>query len=126
MKMRNIPLLLGHYTKSNQPPECMALGFAAFILFMKGSKNEQAVFTGQANGATYIIQDENVSWFADKWNAGNPDIVVQNILSDKNFWGADLSALAGFADAVKNNIRSLMKDDKAERFQLLQLNKLSV
>jgi tagaturonate reductase len=126
MKMRNIPLLLKHYSNTTKLPEHMALGFAAFILFMKGSKNEQGVFTGQANGTTYIIQDENAAWFADKWNAGNPDRVAEDILSDKNFWGADLSALPGFADAVKTNLGSLMKDDKAQIFQLLQLNKLGV
>lgn len=126
MKMRNIPLLLRHYNKTNQAPEYMALGFAAFLLFMKGSKNEQGVFTGQANGTTYIIQDEHAAWFAGKWNTGSPDLVVEDILSDKNFWGADLSALTGFADAVKKHLGALMKDDTARIFQLLQLNKVSV
>ena len=126
MKMRNIPLLLWHYSKKDQPPERMALRFAAFLLFMKGSKNEQGRVTGQRNGTTYTIQDDNASWFAEKWGSENPDLVVDSVLGDKNFWCIDLTILTGFADAVKNNMRSLMTNGVAQTLHRFQLNKLSV
>ncbi|HYE55762.1 MAG TPA: tagaturonate reductase, partial [Chitinophagaceae bacterium] len=41
MKMRNIPMLVHHYTTSDMPPGLFSLGFAAYILFMRGVKKEQ-------------------------------------------------------------------------------------
>ena len=37
------------------------------------------------------------------------DNFVNSVLSDKNLWGADLSALNGFAEAVKENLQLLEK-----------------
>lgn len=123
MKMRNIPLLLRHYTKTNQPPECMALGFAAYLLFMKGSKNESGTYSGQLNGKAYVIQDDSAAWFADKWKETNADRLVDEVLSNKDLWGTDLSGLAGFADAVKNNLEFLMANGAAEALDQLVSNK---
>jgi tagaturonate reductase len=110
MKMRNIPLLLKHYEKTNRLPELMALGFAAYLLFMKCDKNQNGQYVGNANGAEYVIQDDQAVYFAEKWKTLDADCLVDSVLSDKNFWGEDLSQLNGFAESVKNNLCSLMKD----------------
>jgi tagaturonate reductase len=109
MKMRNVPLLLRHYSKTDQVPELMALGFAAYILFMKSAKNAKGQYAGQSNGSEYVIQDDHVAHIASKWNGGE-DKVVDEVLSDKSFWGTDLSRLNGFADAVKANVKALGKN----------------
>ena len=124
--MRNIPLLLRHYTKTDQPPECMALGFAAFLLFMKGRKNESAGYEAQRNGKSYLIQDDNAAKFADIWKNANVDRVVDEVLADKNLWGVDLLALTGFADAVKKNLNSLLDNGAAKTLEQLQLKKVGV
>ena len=126
MKLRNIPLLLKHYEKSNQPPELMALGFAAYLLFMKCSKNEKGHYIGCANGEDYVIQDDYASWFAEKWDGQDVGSAGNLILSDKNFWGEDLSRLNGFADLVKNNLRSLINEGVMASIHSLQLNKTTV
>jgi tagaturonate reductase len=123
MKMRNVPLLLRHYAKSNQPPEHMALGFAAYLLFMKGSKNESGTYSGQHNGKTYIIQDDYAGWFADKWKKDNAAFLVDEVLSNKELWGADLSGLPGFADRVKNNLELLIANGATEALDQLIANK---
>jgi tagaturonate reductase len=109
MKLRNIPLLLKHYSKSDTVPESMALGFAAYLLFMKCKAGSDSQYYGEANGKKYAISDEMASYFADKWTNGNIDNFVNGILSDKNLWGADLSILNGFAGAVKENLQLLEK-----------------
>jgi tagaturonate reductase len=120
MKLRNIPLLLNYYEKTNQPPELMALGFAAFLLFMKGGKNEKGQFIGKANGEEYVLQDDHASYFAGKWNAGD---VVDAVLSDTVFWGADLSKLNGFGELVKSNVQSLLNIGAMATLRQLQLHK---
>ncbi|MEI9910780.1 MAG: hypothetical protein WDO71_14575 [Bacteroidota bacterium] len=74
------------------------------------------VYYGEANGKKYAIQDEMASWFADKWAKGNIDNFVQDILSDKKLWGADLLELKGFAAAVKENLQLLEKQGGGGHF----------
>jgi tagaturonate reductase len=108
MKMRNVPLLLRHYSKTDEVPESMALGFAAYILFMKGSRDANGKYNGLANGTSYPIQDDQAQLLATHWASGDAALAVDNILSDKNFWGTDLSRLNGFANAVKASLSSLI------------------
>jgi tagaturonate reductase len=107
MKLRNVPLLLSHYSKTDKVPYEMALGFAAYLLFMKG-QTVAGGNNGDANGSGYVIQDDMASYYADKW-AGNMDTFVCSILADKTLWGTDLSGLNGFEEAVKENLRSLQQ-----------------
>jgi tagaturonate reductase len=123
MKMRNVPILLKHYEKSKQVPENMALGFAAFLLFMKTKKTGDNKYEGHANGKNYTVQDDNVAWFAEHWQSKKVDEVIDAILADKDFWGADLSALPGFAEAVKKNLNLLVDKGVAKAVADHQLNK---
>ena len=121
--MRNVPLLVKHYSKTNQVPEYMALGFAAFLLFLKCSKNDKGQYEGTANGTSYIIQDDNAAYFADKWQQYDADTIVNAVLADSAFWGADLSKLPGFTAAVTLNLNSLIKNGVNETIHRTQLNK---
>lgn len=124
MKMRNVPLLLRHYSKTDQVPEYMALGFAAYLVFMKVSKNEKGQFAGQLNGVTYIIQDDHAVQLAGKWEENTEENIAEAVLADKELWGTDLSRLNGFADAVKTNIQSLVQNGAMTTLQQVQLNKI--
>ena len=125
MKMRNVPILLKHYAKSNEVPENMALGFAAFLLFMK-TKNSGNKYEGISNDKNYTVQDDNAAYFAEHWHSKNENEVVDTILADKNFWGTDLSALPNFAEAVKTNLNSLIDNGIVKTIAACQLNKTEV
>ena len=120
--MRNIPLLMKHYRKSAAVPELMAMGFAAYLLFMKCNKNTGGKFYGYANGSAYEIQDDDAGYFAEKWSNRDANSFVDEVLKDKNFWGEDLSALKGFADAVKMNLQSLQKNGVMATLRCVELN----
>jgi tagaturonate reductase len=113
MKLRNIPLLLKHYSKTDTVPESMALGFAAYLLFMRCNAGADNVHYGEANGSKYAIQDDMAAYFADKTATGNINTFVDAVLADKNLWGTDLSVLNGFAAAVKENLQLLEKQGVA-------------
>ncbi|MEP7258604.1 MAG: tagaturonate reductase [Flavitalea sp.] len=112
MKMRNIPTLLKHYEKSSGVPGCMALGFAAYILFMRCTEKD-GVFTGSINGKQYIIQDDHASWYAEKQGLSGKEL-VKVVLSDTSYWGSDLSLLPGFSEAVINDYGRLEKGNVIE------------
>jgi len=121
--MRNVPLLLRHYGKTNHVPEHMALGFAAYILFMKGGPRDHYLSNGDSNGTTYTIQDDHAQYFQEKWQHSDTDKMVEEILGDKKFWGTDLSRLSGFAGAVKGYLRSLVRHGAMATLHRLQLNR---
>ncbi len=125
MRMRNVPLLVRHYEKTNSVPEYMALGFASYLLFLKAERNSKGQFEGRSNGASYVIQDDHVALVTDKWNEKS-DLVVDDVLGNKDFWGTDLLALNGFAAAVKANLKSLMKDGVNATLHCVQLHKTTV
>jgi tagaturonate reductase len=58
MKMRNIPILVRYYELYDAAPKNFALGFAAYILFMKAVKKEGEKYYGERNSVLYPINDE--------------------------------------------------------------------
>jgi tagaturonate reductase len=109
MKMRNIPTLLKHYEKTDKVPVLFAKGFAAFLTFMKPIVHKDGAFYGDRNGQPYSIRCDSADYFDEKWkNAASPVDLAEQVLSDANLWGADLTLLPGFADAVKENMLTLV------------------
>ncbi len=126
MKMRNLPLLFRYYRKTNQAPELMATGFAAFLLFMNGRPNGRGQFEGTANGKNYIVEDDQAAWFADKWKEFGAEGITDAVLSDKNFWGDDPGTLTGFIPAVRSRLRSLIQYGAMATLRRHVLNKPEV
>jgi tagaturonate reductase len=123
MKMRTVPLIQQYYKKTGKIPELMALGFAAYLVFMKCRANGDKRYHGEINGKTYAIDDESAGYFAEQWSSNDVDRVVDSVLADRNLWGADLTALPGFAQAVKDNIRMIQKDGIGSTIKSKQLQK---
>jgi tagaturonate reductase len=108
MKMRNIPLLSRYSQRLGRVPVNMAMGFAAYLLFMKCKAGSDGCYYGEAGSKRYAIQDEMAARFAEKWAAtNNIDTFADSILGDKQLWDIDLSTLEGFAKAVKENLAQL-------------------
>ena len=105
MKMRNIPTLLSHYEKTDAVPALFAKGFAAFLQFMKPVLHKDGGFYGDRNGQLYSIRCDSTAYFDEKWkNASSPLDLAHQVLGDADLWGADLTLLPGFEDAVKENM----------------------
>lgn len=99
MKMRNLPLLVKHYSKTNEVPTHMALGFAAYLVFIKN-----VIETGVA------LQDDQLGYIKENWLNADMNTFVQNVLSDENFWGVSLATFNGFETAVKQQVEKLQKE----------------
>jgi len=126
MKMRNIPVLLRHYSNTDKVPAHMALGFAAYLLFMNGKAVADNRFEGTLNGVNYPIQDDQAAYFAAKWEQAGNDAtaLVESVLSDKEQWGTDLTQLPGFAQAVTNELKSLQQQGAVETLRNAVLQKI--
>jgi tagaturonate reductase len=126
MRMRNVPLLQQYYSKKGKIPSLMALGFAAYLVFMKCSPGSDSRHQGQANGRTYYVEDESAARFAQAWAKTEPFKLADDILGDKNLWGTDLRELKGFADAVVENIKLIQKEGVLAMINNRQLQQTTV
>jgi tagaturonate reductase len=105
MKMRNVPTLLNHYKNSETVPELIAQGFAAFLKFMKPVLHKDDGYYGDRNGQLYSIRCDSAAYFDDKWkNASSAPDLASQVLADSDLWGADLTLLPGFEQAVRENM----------------------
>ena len=84
----------------------MALGFAAFLLFMRSEKKTDNRFYGKINGTEYPINDDKAQNLFDKWQQGE----IEKCLADTAIFGIDLSLFPGFADAVNHYLGLLQQD----------------
>jgi tagaturonate reductase len=110
MQMRNVPTLLHYYQQHNAVPYYMALGFAAYLLFMRNTASAPGVGVGKANGHPYTIQDERAGYFADLWAKLAPEELTTTVLRNTALWGSDLSRLPGFADRVSQYLVQLLEE----------------
>ncbi len=100
IKQRCVPLLIQYYKISSASPQHMALGFAAYLLFMKAVFFEDNMYYGERFGERYLIQDEKAGYWFQLWKNNDAEEVVNKVLNDTNLWGESLAALPDF----KSNI----------------------
>ena len=124
MKMRCIPVLLKHYESNDSVPEFFSLGFAAYLLFMKGIVKRSDGFYGDFNGQTYMIQDDQAEVFYKRWAGLTTASLVQDALSDSAFWGADLSSLPGFKQSVIDKLNLIMNNGMKETIESIPSKKV--
>lgn len=120
MKMRNVPVLQQFYAKRTTVPRHMALGFAAYLLFMKSAKDSGHSFTGSIGGKQYVINDDKAAALHELWGSGNTDNFVAQVLKNTSLWGTDLGELAGFGTAVTEFITIIEQDGIAAALQKVQ------
>lgn len=123
MKLRCIPLLVKHYKNSQNPPELFALGFAAYIYFMKAVKQSDGKFYGEFNGKEYPIQDDYAEVFMQRWQTLQPAEVVKEVLSDNAFWGESLDLFPGFQNSVTEKLNLLINSSAKNAVELVQSKK---
>ena len=108
IKSRVVPVLQQHYRTTDEVPQYIALGFAAFIRFMKVVKNDKGEYIGSNNGVEYKVTDDNAAIFAEAWKLPSLEETVESILANENIWdGPNLTILPGFKDAVLEHLKSI-------------------
>ena len=110
MAMRTVPLLEKHYANNQQLADCMVLGFAAFIVFMRSTKDTEGRFIGGYNGQSYPIQDDKANLLYNQWQKPDFENRVSDILKDETIFGKDLTIYPGFVEAVQQYIMLIQKN----------------
>lgn len=109
LEMRIAQVLVKFAELYKTVPANMALGFAAYLVFMKVVKQENDIYYGNFNGSDYPVKDPKAGYFFEQWKNSNVSEVVTNILSNTALWNTDLTALPGFAATVTENVEDILQ-----------------
>ena len=110
LKTRCLPLLINYYKSNEAPPPLFALGFAAYLYFMKAVKLEGKAFFGQLNGKFYLIEDDRAGEFHALWKEKSAEALVEAVLQNVSMWDHDLTLLPGFQQSVTDNLNNIIKE----------------
>jgi tagaturonate reductase len=120
MAMRNVPVIMASIQRSGLAPQCMSLGVAAHILFMKCTKEADGKYYGQRNGQPYLINDDNAAFYAECWKHNDAFSVSSMVLARKEIWGRDLLELNGFSRRVTEFLNVLISSGASTVVQQLK------
>jgi len=123
MKTRCIPVLVEHYEQNEGVPHGIALGFAAYIYFMKAIIKKNGEYYGEFKGETYLIEDEQADVFYKRWTGLSIASLVQVVLSDA-FWGVDLLSLPGFKQSVIEKLNLIINNGMREALESIPAKKV--
>ncbi len=119
MKSRVLPLLLHRYKSNESVPQLIALGFAAYIAFMRVTRQGDT-YIATVNGNTYQVQDDHAPWFASAVKEYEGDELVKAVLGNQQFWGQNLCGLTGFCDTVINKYNHINQNAIGEAISAIE------
>lgn len=105
-KGRILPTFKDSVAATGKLPKWLTYSLAALLAFYRSTEEGDGCLIGaRAAGNTYEIHDDAEKLAFIKENAAKATAeYVQAVMSRSDFWGEDLTAIAGFADAVTAHI----------------------
>lgn len=100
-RARCMPSFLGYIEKEGKLPAHLTFSLAALMAFYTGTEIRDKALIGHRDGQEYNIMDDAavLAFFAAN-SSKEPKEYVHAVLANTDFWGQDLSALAGVEEAV--------------------------
>lgn len=105
-KGRVLPTFKDSVAATGKLPKWLTYSLAALLAFYRSTEEGDGCLIGaRAAGNTYEIHDDAEKLAFIKENAAKSTAeYVRAVMSHSDFWGEDLTAIAGFADAVTAHI----------------------
>ncbi len=99
---RVLPSVKAYITDGRGIPKCLTLGMASLIAFYCGAKKTADGYVNTREGMEYKVSDDDfvLEFFANKSLSADNSALTAEVLSRTDFWGEELTKLAGFEEAV--------------------------
>ncbi len=107
-KARCMPSFLGYLEKEGKVPVHLTFSLAALMAFYTGTEIRDKALIGHRDGQEYQILDDAavLEFFAANSSRDTAEF-VHAVLSNVDFWGQDLSGLAGVEEAVTSYLTDI-------------------
>lgn len=107
-RARCMPSFLAYIEKEGRLPKHLTFSLAALMAFYTGSEIRDAALIGHRGDEEYRIMDDAavLEFFAEN-SAKDAEEYAGLVLANEDFWGQDLSALAGVSEAVASYVADI-------------------
>ncbi len=117
-KARVLPSLKEYVALKGDLPKCMTASLAFYIAFYKGIRIENGALIGIRNNNDYQIKDDKeVLEFFYSHKDDSIENLVKSVLSNKDFFGEDLTEIDGLYELVCENMKIIIKQGAYELFK---------
>lgn len=107
-KSRVLPTFKDYYATEKQLPPLISFSLAALIAFYSGNEMKDGKLIGTRDGVSYeIIDSPEVLEFFYKNSGLSANELAQKVLSNKSFWGEDLTSYTGFTELVAQDLQNI-------------------
>ena len=107
-RARCMPSFLGYIEKEGKLPEHLTFSLAALMAFYTGTEIRDKALIGHRGEQEYnILDDAAVLEFFAANSSKEPREFAHAVLSNEDFWGQDLSSLAGVEDAAASYLTEI-------------------
>ncbi len=127
-KTRDLPSLLGYYKKNGKLPDVLSFSLASLISFYNGKINEdKTALVGKRGDEEYLIKDspeilevfDNLYSQSYKCSGCKSSAIAKAVLSKTEWWGQDLTAIAGLEEKVASYLAKIYDDGMTEAIKSL-------
>ena len=103
-RARVLPSFKDYYNTHGKLPKYLTIGFSYLMALYSSIENKDGNYTVALANRTITLQDDKpyLDYFSDKK-------CIAGFMADTAVWGEDLTAYAGFCDAVKENVEKIKK-----------------
>lgn len=111
IKNRNLETMKRHFDKFGKWPDLLCLGFAGYLLLLRGEETAAGVLVTLKNGHQFTVQDAQAVVVAKAWQQkqGNAKEVVQAVLQNRELWDFNLNEFHGLPERIHFWLDLLMK-----------------
>jgi tagaturonate reductase len=107
-RVRVVPSILAFAEKTGRAPPCLAFGFAAYLLFMRGD-----LHAGRRVGGRPVPRDDKGDQIAAAWrihDSAESSLrpLVNTLCANRSLWGVDLGSVPGFPDIVAEHLDAMI------------------
>ncbi|MCR4618166.1 MAG: tagaturonate reductase [Lachnospiraceae bacterium] len=107
-RARCMPSFLDYVKNEGKLPEHLTFSIAALMAFYTGSEIREKALIGHRNGEEYQILDDAAVLEFFKNNSGKASAEFSKaVLSNKDFWGQDLTEISGLEEKITEYITSI-------------------
>ncbi len=107
-KARVLPSLKGYVERYGRLPECITASLAFYIAFYRGKGFDTEGYKGLRGEEEYLIRDDqDILEFYDTHKEDEASVLVKAVLSNTQFWGEDLTEIAGLCEKVFADLKKI-------------------
>lgn len=112
LRYRVVPTVLDYYHRypAGSPPQRIAVGIAAWLLFMRGDSQSDGIIYTTCHDSSLPIHDDHAEQFLHWWPKKEHLIsgFVHEVMSSQDLWGISLDDFPGFTDAVYTRLNQIL------------------